>query len=600
MRLLETSDGGRSWRAGSGRFRQVDERARTATAGTALTSPAAGEAIRLLLQVVGPNVAWRAEGLALTNRASALSVDVRADGVAWVLLQGGHCSGGPGTCEQDTRLLATDDGGRTLFDITPPASPDTAGASGASRVTPAGVDVSQNKGFDKCTAASVADLRTWWTASPYRDVNIYIGGVSRGCSQPLLTPQWVSEVFDQGWRLIPTWVGPQAPCTGCTTCRNRFSSDPGQAELEGAREADNAAGVASGLGLGVRTVVYFDLENYDWNNRACGQAASAFVNGWSRRMRERGHVPGVYGSATNALQDWFNIASPPDAVWIGKWDGRETVWGLTPLPDSWWANHQRIHQYRGGHNETWGGVTFNIDNNVEDGPLAVRDGVGVVDSAGPDLVVASPRPDQTLDAALLVVSGTASDAGRGDSGISSVTVNNERAAGDTAPGGNLASWSLTVAIARGRNTITVVARDDSPARNETTVTLAVVFEPGPPPPGPPPAPPPPALSLETSSPLPDGHLGEAYQRTFEARGGVPVLVGRCERRSARRARPRGRHGQSERDPGAGGGGPIHRACDRRGERVGRARVRVAHPAGRTDRPRRVGRGAERPARPRGR
>ncbi len=34
------------------------------------------------------------------------------------------------------------------------------------------------------------------------------------------------------------------------------------------------------------------------------------------------------------------------------------------------ADHQRIHQYRGGHQETWGGVTVNIDNNSVDAPVA--------------------------------------------------------------------------------------------------------------------------------------------------------------------------------------------------------------------------------------
>ena len=32
-----------------------------------------------------------------------------------------------------------------------------------------------------------------------------------------------------------------------------------------------------------------------------------------------------------------------------------------------WASHQRIHQYRGGHNESYGLTTINIDNNYIDG-----------------------------------------------------------------------------------------------------------------------------------------------------------------------------------------------------------------------------------------
>ena len=32
------------------------------------------------------------------------------------------------------------------------------------------------------------------------------------------------------------------------------------------------------------------------------------------------------------------------------------------------ANHERVHQYTGGHDETYGGVTINIDSNAVDGP----------------------------------------------------------------------------------------------------------------------------------------------------------------------------------------------------------------------------------------
>ena len=38
------------------------------------------------------------------------------------------------------------------------------------------------------------------------------------------------------------------------------------------------------------------------------------------------------------------------------------------------SNSQRLRQYAGDHNETWGGVTYNIDSNVLDGPVAVVPG----------------------------------------------------------------------------------------------------------------------------------------------------------------------------------------------------------------------------------
>ena len=59
----------------------------------------------------------------------------------------------------------------------------------------------------------------------------------------------------------------------------------------------------------------------------------------------------------------------PTPVWIANWNGVESVFGDPYVSDSVWPNHQRVHQYKGGHKETWGGVTINIDSNVVDGPV---------------------------------------------------------------------------------------------------------------------------------------------------------------------------------------------------------------------------------------
>ena len=63
---------------------------------------------------------------------------------------------------------------------------------------------------------------------------------------------------------------------------------------------------------------------------------------------------------------------PLDAIWIAAWNDTPNIFGFPPsvLPDTYWSLHQRLHQYKGGHTETWGGVTLNIDTNVVDGPLA--------------------------------------------------------------------------------------------------------------------------------------------------------------------------------------------------------------------------------------
>jgi len=82
-------------------------------------------------------------------------------------------------------------------------------------------------------------------------------------------------------------------------------------------------------------------------------------------------VSGVYSSAASgikALDDARvtpgNKVTMPDQVWIADWNGVADAGSTFVRPDGW-AGH-RIHQYQGGHNEAWGGVTINIDRNYLD------------------------------------------------------------------------------------------------------------------------------------------------------------------------------------------------------------------------------------------
>jgi YVTN family beta-propeller protein len=100
------------------------------------------------------------------------------------------------------------------------------------------------------------------------------------------------------------------------------------------------------------------------------------------------------------------------------------------------------------------------------------------DTTGPGLIIASHTNGQTVMTAPITLTGTASDAGRGDSGISSVTVNGVRANGDTTTGAGTASWNLPLTLNQGTNTITVIAKDGSSNQNSTTQSIAINYQPG--------------------------------------------------------------------------------------------------------------------------
>ena len=247
------------------------------------------------------------------------------------------------------------------------------------------VQIYQGQGFDACEIPSLFKLQTWFNSSPYQSVNLYIGGISRACDNDALTAAYLQQMFNQGWRFIPTWVGHQAPCT---TYKNRFSPDPQVAYAQGVDNANQARAKLMELGLtnpdGSGSVVYDDLEYFPYSTE-CSAAAKAFVRGWTTRLQQLGIIPGLYASSWNLEQNHiYDLQPAPYAVWIAEWYAVPgyrpdvTVWDVDWLDDIYWPNHQRVYQYSGSHNETWGGVTINIDNNVLDGLVAAPYGADLI------------------------------------------------------------------------------------------------------------------------------------------------------------------------------------------------------------------------------
>jgi hypothetical protein len=291
------------------------------------------------------------------------------------------------------RLLRSHDGGRTWRAVLAGDPPhawqlpiverrsSTAPATGLPNARTARLI---GHGFDMCELASEESLRRWIEESPYRAVNLYIGGALRACANTLLDAQLLAMLSAQGWAFIPTWVGPQAPCT---SFRLRFDIDPGVAFGQGRAEADKALQTAQQLGLaendGAGTVIYYDLEAYDGENAACVEASRAFVAGWTQRIHESNSYAGLYALACNPpVARYADLATPPDAIWFAAWnrtsfDPTMTVWNIPPacLPPTLWTDQQRIRQYTGSHDESWGDVTFEIDSNVLEGIVADLSGV---------------------------------------------------------------------------------------------------------------------------------------------------------------------------------------------------------------------------------
>jgi hypothetical protein len=234
----------------------------------------------------------------------------------------------------------------------------------------------QGGGFDTCAAPS-AGAMTDWLASPYRAVGIYIGGLNRACAQANLTASWIKAIQKQGWHYFPIYAGLQA---SCVRAAGDAVINPAKAAAEGKAAATDAATQAQDLGIPHGTPIVFDMEAY----AGCGPEVVTFLSSWDSQLEALSYQSAVYESFSN-IGDLISAATTmtePEVIYYADWDGHATT-KSSYMPATMWANHQRIHQYQGGHNESWGGATIDIDNDQLDvalggpAPLPVRAGFRV-------------------------------------------------------------------------------------------------------------------------------------------------------------------------------------------------------------------------------
>jgi len=222
-------------------------------------------------------------------------------------------------------------------------------------------------GFDACSTPSTATMSAWG-ASPYRALGVYIGGANEACAQPNLTSTWVAQESAAGWVLLPVYVGLQAPKNGCGCA----AINPSLASAEGTAAADDAVNQATAVGLAPGNPIYDDMENYSRGSTNT-PAVLAFLAAWTTELHARGYQSGVYSSAGSGVTDLVAQVGTgyvePDQIWNAEWNNQaSTTSGYIPAAD--WPNHQRLHQYQGGHNATYGGVTINIDSDYVDAGAA--------------------------------------------------------------------------------------------------------------------------------------------------------------------------------------------------------------------------------------
>lgn len=308
-------------------------------------------------------------GARTLERGAAVATQPDADGESQVVVrEAGVLATSFGGAEAAKRLESA-----TLTAGARPAAAGTGTATAASTASGTAEPLSaveapgtfKGRGFDACAAPSGATMAAWKSATNFRGVGVYIGGVSRACAQPNLTADWVKTRTAGGWHVLPIYVGLQAPCTSFA---HRMSSNADTARGQGRNAAGAAISAAQSKGIGADSVIYYDIEGFDNGNDTCRKAVLNFLSGWTNQLHRKNYRSGVYSSISSGVTALSNTYasdsySRPNHIWAAWWNGKANA-DLKPyVPDGQWNQRQRVHQYRGGHNETHGGHTLNIDSN---------------------------------------------------------------------------------------------------------------------------------------------------------------------------------------------------------------------------------------------
>ncbi len=278
--------------------------------------------------------------------------------------------------------------GRRSLPAPPAATPARKLGPRAARTAQAS-SVYTGRGFDVCSTPSTHAMSAWGS-SPYRGIGIYIGGANMACSQPNQSSAWVSTEVASGWHLILIYVGLQAPSNSCG-CAS-ISTSSSQAAAQGTAAANDAVAEAQAIGIPQGSPIYDDMEYYSRTSTNTS-AVMSYLGAWTTQLHSLGYVSGVYGNSNSVMTDFVNREgtsfAEPDDIWFAEWNGQQST-STSYIPASDWANHQRIHQYGGSRNETWGGVTLNIDPDYIDAATAGSSDAGASIPSTPPSLSVSP------------------------------------------------------------------------------------------------------------------------------------------------------------------------------------------------------------------
>ena len=204
-------------------------------------------------------------------------------------------------------------------------------------------------------------MRAW--RAKFAATAIYIGGEEMACGYGNLSPDWIKAAQAMGWSLLPTYVGPQAPC-------NDFSGKITlkQAAAEGTLAAQDAVADAAMFGISPGMPIYYDMEAYNESKAKCVRGVLTFLDAWTRSLNADGYLSGVYSSAGSGIVDVGTATTiaghafdRPQALWMALWDNTSNLDASPYLPNTLWPAARRSKQFSGSHWVKVGHFKMDVD-----------------------------------------------------------------------------------------------------------------------------------------------------------------------------------------------------------------------------------------------
>ena len=147
---------------------------------------------------------------------------------------------------------------------------------------------------------------------------------------------------------------------------------------------------AQGSGFRPGNSIYNDMEGYS-RTTTNTSAVLAFLSAWTAsstpRATCRASTAAPAPASPTLSRSTARPSSSPTTSGSASGTTRQSATSAY-VPATDWPNNQRLHQYQGGHNETYGKVTINIDSDFLDGATA--------DTSGDIATALPPPPPPTL------------------------------------------------------------------------------------------------------------------------------------------------------------------------------------------------------------